>query len=61
MLPGWIRTRNPSKRAAADPRLKLRDHWDWQQLVPYLKEDKVLLYYKAQPIDDVPADNLILL
>jgi hypothetical protein len=25
--PGSIRTRNPSKRAAADPRLRLRGHW----------------------------------
>ena len=61
MLPGGIRTRNPSRRAAADPRLRLRDHWDWQQLVPYLEKDKVFLYYKYQPIADVPADNLVLL
>jgi hypothetical protein len=26
--PGGIRTRKPSKRAAADPRLRLRSHWD---------------------------------
>jgi hypothetical protein len=26
--PGEIRTRNPSKRAAADPRLRHRGHWD---------------------------------
>ena len=26
--PCGIRTRNPSKRAAADPHLKPRDHWD---------------------------------
>jgi hypothetical protein len=26
--PGGIRTRNPSKRAAADPRLRPRGHWD---------------------------------
>ena len=26
--PGGIRTRNPSKRAAADPRLRQRGHWD---------------------------------
>jgi hypothetical protein len=26
--PGDIRTRNPSKRAAADPRLRPRGHWD---------------------------------
>ena len=27
---GGIRTRNPSKRAAADPRLKRLDLWDGQ-------------------------------
>jgi hypothetical protein len=26
--PCGIRTHNPSKRAAADPRLRPRDHWD---------------------------------
>jgi hypothetical protein len=26
---GGIRTRHPSKTAAADPRLSLRGHWDW--------------------------------
>jgi hypothetical protein len=26
--PGGIRTHNPSKRAAADPRLRPRGHWD---------------------------------
>jgi len=26
-VPGWIRTYNPSMRAAADPRLRLRGHW----------------------------------
>jgi hypothetical protein len=25
---GGIRTRNPSKQTAADPRLRLRGHWD---------------------------------
>jgi hypothetical protein len=25
---GWIRTRNPSKRAAADPCLRMRSQWD---------------------------------
>jgi len=29
--PGGIRTRNPSKRAAADPRLRPCGHWDRQQ------------------------------
>jgi hypothetical protein len=28
--PGGIRTHNPSKRAAADPRLRPRSHWDRQ-------------------------------
>jgi len=28
LCPGWIRTHNPTKRAAADPRLKLRGRWD---------------------------------
>jgi hypothetical protein len=27
---GGIRTRSPTKRAAADPHLKPRGHWDWQ-------------------------------
>ena len=27
-VPGGIQTHNPSKRAAADPRLRLRGHWD---------------------------------
>jgi hypothetical protein len=26
--PGWIRSRNPSKRAAADPHLRPCGHWD---------------------------------
>jgi len=26
--PCWIRIRNPGKRAAADPRLRKRGHWD---------------------------------
>jgi hypothetical protein len=26
--PGEIRTRNPSKQGAADPRRRLRGHWD---------------------------------
>jgi hypothetical protein len=29
MPPGGIQTRNPSKRAALDPRLRPRGHWDW--------------------------------
>jgi hypothetical protein len=29
--PGGIRTHNLSRRAAADPRLRLRSHWDRQQ------------------------------
>jgi hypothetical protein len=30
MPPGGIQPHNPSKRAAADPRLRPRGHWDWQ-------------------------------
>ena len=30
--PGGIRTHNPSKRAAADPRFRSRGPWDWQYL-----------------------------
>jgi hypothetical protein len=29
LCPGGIRTDNPSKRAAADPRLRPHGHWDW--------------------------------
>ena len=31
--PGGIRTPNPSKRAAADPRLRPPGHWDWHLVV----------------------------
>jgi hypothetical protein len=31
--PGGIRTHNPSKRAAVDPRLRPRCHWDRQNLL----------------------------
>jgi len=37
-----IRTRNPSKRAAADLRLRLRDHWDLSfsfELIIIIKRD----------------------
>ena len=34
--PGGIGTRNPSKRAAAYPRLRRRNHWDRHILVTYL-------------------------
>jgi hypothetical protein len=34
---GGIRTHNPSKRAAADPRLRTRGHWDRQsEIIPHL-------------------------
>jgi len=41
--PGGIRTHNPSKRAAANPRIRRRGHWDWQTIVTapvYLKGAK---------------------
>jgi hypothetical protein len=31
--PGGIRTHNPSKRAAADPRLRPRGHWDRHKMI----------------------------
>ena len=37
-VPGGIRTHNPSKRAAVDPRLRPRGHWDWHRAVN--KRDK---------------------
>jgi hypothetical protein len=32
MPPGGIRTRSPSKRTAAEPRIRPRGHWDRQSL-----------------------------
>jgi hypothetical protein len=32
--PDGIRTRNPKKRAAADPRLRPLGHWDRQDSIP---------------------------
>jgi len=29
---GGIRTHNPSKRAAAEPRLRQHSHWDYTQM-----------------------------
>jgi hypothetical protein len=34
-VPGGIRTLNPSKQAAADPRRRPRGHWDRQQYLIY--------------------------
>ena len=31
--PRWVRTHNPSKRAAGDPRLRVRGHWNRQLLI----------------------------
>jgi hypothetical protein len=42
--PGGIRSRNPSKRVAADQHLRLRDHWDrpmLNELVDTLVRNKV--------------------
>jgi hypothetical protein len=38
-----IRTRNPSKRAAANPRLRLRGHWD-RQWSKYLTELPIMIW-----------------
>ena len=35
--PGGIRTKNPSKWAGADPRLRPRGHWDRQSVKPHAK------------------------
>jgi len=32
--PGGIQTQNPSNRAAADPRLRPRGHWDRRNYIP---------------------------
>ena len=32
--PGGFRTRSPSKRSTADPRLRPLDHWDWWKSSP---------------------------
>ena len=37
--PGRIRTRNPSKKAAADPRLRPRGHWDRPHKDTYPEQD----------------------
>jgi hypothetical protein len=46
-VPGEIRTHNPSKRAAEDPRLRPRDHWDRHNIFicPYLIKVSVRPYY----------------
>jgi len=49
--PGGIRARYPSKRTAADPRLRPRGHWDRQQLtytVPKLSANKYPFLSKFQ-------------
>jgi hypothetical protein len=40
--PGGIRTHNPSKRAAADPRFRPRGHWD-RQKQDYRDTEKYIL------------------
>ena len=35
--PGGIRTRNPSKRAAAEPLIRPRGHWDRHKIIQYNK------------------------
>ena len=39
--PGGIRTHNPSKRAAADPRLRRRGHWDRPAALILVKNNNV--------------------
>jgi hypothetical protein len=43
---GGIRTHNPSKRAAADPRLSPRDHWDRLVLLYLIVMNSILFVIK---------------
>ena len=48
--PGGIRIHNPSKRAAADPRLRPRGHWDRPHSLDLAKTiviDAAILWYKG--------------
>jgi hypothetical protein len=42
--PVGIGTHNPSKRAAADPRIRPRGHWDWHFKFLYRKNSESLSY-----------------
>jgi hypothetical protein len=42
--PGEIRTRNPRKRAAADPRLRRRGHRDWRRICIWHINPVILLH-----------------
>jgi hypothetical protein len=53
--PGGIRTRNPSKRAAADPHLRPRGHWD--QLSNDLTLRWLMSYIYEAPILDVSRSH----
>ena len=47
MLPGEIRTHNPSMRVAADIRLRQRDHWDPQiPLINLLKPTGHVMHHQ---------------
>jgi hypothetical protein len=54
---GGIRTRNPSKRAAADPRLRPPDHWD--RLDGYEKTD-ILTHRGSSPRPSRPVRSVSL-
>jgi len=48
--PGGIRIHNPSKRQAADPRLRLYGHWDRHNVELYLVKCKVVGKFGRGPL-----------
>jgi hypothetical protein len=50
---GGIKTRNPSKRAAANPRLRPRGHWD-----RHVNEVLLLFVIKAFILPALPVVNM---
>jgi hypothetical protein len=55
---GGIRTRNPSKRAATDSRLRRRGHWDRPNMFKYWRHMSVVITYKNCIIYSVRLEEL---
>ena len=49
-VPGGIRTRNPNRQAAADPRLWPFGHWDRQPKGYVVIIQRISLFYQEKPI-----------
>ena len=47
--PGWIRTPSSSKRKAADPRLRLRCHWDRQLVRMKYNNSSIIRFSYVRP------------